>query len=230
VKARRKVLAGTAAAAAAALVAALTVGYLSMSNRIQDLQEAQANPIEEVELGETERIEAAMPSVYTLKTDVAQGAGFVFESSNGWSTLLTAGHVVKDAWYDNDTVQVTRQDETYLGAVDYINLGRDVATVVVEAKLEPLALCDHGVEVGESVLVVGSPYGLKGTAATGIVSAIRPNFIQFSAPVSPGSSGGPVIAEDGMVVGIVDLKVVSAAAEGLAFAVPVSADDVALYL
>jgi putative serine protease PepD len=225
------------ATAALLLTLALVVGqaitYATLSDRIADLREAQAEPavtVEPVELDETARIEAVMPSVYTLRSFTSQGTGFVVDVSNGRSTLLTAAHVVEDAWYDDETVEVVGPGQRYRGTVDYVDLGADLATVVVDAELEPLALCDHEVTVGEAVLVVGSPYGLKGTAATGIVSAIRPRYIQFSAPVSPGSSGGPVVGEDGMVVGVVDQKVVTAAAEGLAFAVPVSAEGVAVYL
>jgi tetratricopeptide (TPR) repeat protein len=58
---------------------------------------------------------------------------------------------------------------------------------------------------GQSVLVIGNPEGLEGTVSTGIISAFRENrsFIQITAPISPGSSGSPVIdADSGEVIGI----------------------------
>jgi S1-C subfamily serine protease len=74
------------------------------------------------------------------------------------------------------------------------------------------------------VIVVGSPLGLGGTVATGIVSAFRTEegleYLQFSAPVSPGNSGGPVVDRSGAVVGVAVGKVVEDGAEGLSFAIP----------
>ncbi|MHB8067572.1 MAG: trypsin-like peptidase domain-containing protein [Desulfobaccales bacterium] len=61
-------------------------------------------------------------------------------------------------------------------------------------------------QVGEKVLVLGNPKGLEWSAADGIVSAVREKnnkrFIQISAPISPGSSGGPVMNMQGQVVGV----------------------------
>src|SRR5258708_2961973 len=59
---------------------------------------------------------------------------------------------------------------------------------------------------GQNVVTIGNPQGLTGTVSTGIVSAIREggNIIQFTAPISNGSSGGPVLDDDGNVIGMVD--------------------------
>jgi hypothetical protein len=78
-------------------------------------------------------------------------------------------------------------------------------------------------EVGARVVVIGSPLGLTHTVSEGIVSAVRleqgRQLIQFTAPISPGSSGGPVLDANGHVVGIAT----STLTEGqqLNFAVPV---------
>jgi S1-C subfamily serine protease len=62
------------------------------------------------------------------------------------------------------------------------------------------------VQVGESVYAVGNPQGLEGTFSQGIVSSIREvgadKLLQITAPISPGSSGGPVLNEKGEVIGI----------------------------
>jgi hypothetical protein len=57
---------------------------------------------------------------------------------------------------------------------------------------------------GQTVLVIGSPEGLQGTVTEGIISAFRENrsMIQISAPISPGSSGSPVMDESGDVIGV----------------------------
>jgi S1-C subfamily serine protease len=77
-------------------------------------------------------------------------------------------------------------------------------------------------EVGEPVVVLGSPLGLEQTVSVGIVSAIRTikdrgEFLQISAPISPGSSGGPVVNMTGQVIGIVTFQVKG---QNINFAVP----------
>jgi hypothetical protein len=56
---------------------------------------------------------------------------------------------------------------------------------------------------GETVLVIGNPEGLQGTVSNGIISAFRESrsYIQITAPVSPGSSGSPVLDDTGQVIG-----------------------------
>ena len=62
------------------------------------------------------------------------------------------------------------------------------------------------VQVGEPVYAVGNPQGLEGTFSQGIVSSIRQvgadKLLQITAPISPGSSGGPVLNEKGQVIGV----------------------------
>lgn len=80
------------------------------------------------------------------------------------------------------------------------------------------------VAVGDSVYVIGNPEGLEGTVSTGVVSAIRSTasgvLMQMTAPVSPGSSGGPVLNTKGEVVGVAAGAM--GAGQNLNFAVPVS--------
>ncbi|MFZ2330573.1 MAG: S1C family serine protease, partial [Atribacterota bacterium] len=69
----------------------------------------------------------------------------------------------------------------------------------------PLGNSDS-VQVGETVYVAGNPQGLEGTFSHGIVSGIRlvgnDKLLQITAPISPGSSGGPVLNNRGEVIGI----------------------------
>jgi S1-C subfamily serine protease len=77
-------------------------------------------------------------------------------------------------------------------------------------------------EVGEHVVVLGSPLGLEQTVSDGMVSAIRTirdrgEFLQISAPISPGSSGGPVVNMTGQIIGIVSFQIKG---QNINFAVP----------
>ncbi|MDH3531162.1 MAG: tetratricopeptide repeat protein, partial [Acidobacteriota bacterium] len=78
-------------------------------------------------------------------------------------------------------------------------------------------------EEGESIVVIGNPYGLEGSVSNGIVSAVReiPGYgriIQITAPISPGSSGSPVVNMRGQVIGVATLQ--AEEGQSLNFAVP----------
>jgi len=77
------------------------------------------------------------------------------------------------------------------------------------ANTPPLSLSlgnSDTVQVGETVYAVGNPQGLEGTFSQGIVSSIRQigsdKLLQITAPISPGSSGGPVLNSKGEVIGV----------------------------
>ena len=78
------------------------------------------------------------------------------------------------------------------------------------------------VQVGETVYAVGNPRGLEGTFSDGIISSIRPvgtdKLIQITAPLSPGSSGGPVLNRRGEVIGVSVLTIRDG--QNLNFAIP----------
>jgi S1-C subfamily serine protease len=81
---------------------------------------------------------------------------------------------------------------------------------------------------GQRVLVIGSPEGLQGTVTEGIISAFRDNrsMIQISAPISPGSSGSPVMEEFGNVIGVATL--IAREGQNLGFAIAVEQVERAL--
>jgi len=74
---------------------------------------------------------------------------------------------------------------------------------------------------GQRVFVIGNPIGLQGTVSDGLIAAFRENrsMIQITAPISPGSSGSPVLDENGLVIGVATLQRVEG--QNLNFAIAV---------
>ncbi len=112
----------------------------------------------------------------------------------------------------------------------------DLAVIRVDASaslLEPLRLADSsGVDVGDGVLALGSPFGLEGTITSGIVSALHremtaPNnytitdTIQTDAAINHGNSGGPLLDDRGRVIGVnAQIESESGGSDGVGFAIP----------
>ena len=102
----------------------------------------------------------------------------------------------------------------------------DLALLQVDVPLalaKPLPIIRTVPQEGESIVVVGNPFGLEGSVSDGIVSAVREisgygKIIQITAPISPGSSGSPVVNMYGQVIGIATLQ--AAEGQSLNFAIP----------
>lgn len=98
-----------------------------------------------------------------------------------------------------------------------------VSVDISHKDVHPLQVSASMPEVGEQVVVIGNPLGLEQTASNGIVSAIReiPGFgkiIQITAPVSPGSSGSPVLNIKGEVIGVATFQIIEG--QNLNFVIP----------
>ena len=106
------------------------------------------------------------------------------------------------------------------------NEQRDLAIIRVPQSDSPtVELGDSAdVQIGEPVLLMGSPKGLAGSVTTGVVSAVRNSplgfqLIQTDAASNPGSSGGPLINSKGEVIAVLNSKLANA--ENVSFAVPI---------
>jgi tetratricopeptide (TPR) repeat protein len=102
---------------------------------------------------------------------------------------------------------------------DIIRLSVDIPSKYVL----PLSLSKTTPEIGERIIVYGSPLGLENSVSDGIVSSVRKIFdydkiIQITAPISPGSSGSPVLNMKGEVVGIATFQFIEG--QNLNFAIP----------
>jgi hypothetical protein len=149
-----------------------------------------------------------------------QGSGFIF-SSDG--RVLTNYHVIRGA----SRIVARMHDQTMRDA-DYI-VGLDTAHDIAVLKLygDGLPSVHLGnssvVKVGDHVTLLGAPLGLESTLSDGIISAVRESaafrVFQTSAPISHGSSGGPMFDDYGNVVGLAVATI--EAGENLNFAVPI---------
>jgi Trypsin-like peptidase domain len=143
----------------------------------------------------------------------------VMQDSHGQPTCLGSGffvkedivatnlHVVEGAASGYAKVVGKKPAYNIVGFVA-IDPQRDLILLKVQgAKAPTLMLADsNNVAVGDEVYAVGNPEGLEGTFSEGIVSGIRKigqdSLLQITAPISPGSSGGPVLNAQGAVVGV----------------------------
>jgi len=184
-------------------------------------QPAQAQPPVHTTLTPAEIASRALPAVVTMRTEQSLGTGFVVRP-DGW--IATNLHVV----VGGPRVKVTLRDGRDLDVVEVLNASTnyDLALVRVEAKgLPTLKLGDSdAMRPGDSVVAIGNPMGLEDTVSNGLVSGRRKDdagveFLQVSAPISPGSSGGPIINDRGEVIGIAEQVLVQG--QNLNFAVPI---------
>jgi len=131
------------------------------------------------------------------------GSGFFVRDGEIVSNL----HVVKGA--SRGYAKIVGQKNKYnIEGITGIDLERDLVILKIStAKSLSLSIGNSDmVEVGEQVYAVGNPQGLEGTFSQGIISSIRQvgsdKLLQITAPISPGSSGGPVLNSNGVVVGV----------------------------
>jgi putative serine protease PepD len=167
------------------------------------------------------------PSVFTIETSRAIGSAWVIRSDASGSDLVTNYHVVADAWTSGKTiVEVLQSDRSLRAEIVRVDEIDDLALVHVAVQLPALAARQDRLQVGTPLMVIGSPLGLGGTASFGYVSGYRSlegsDYMQFSAPISPGNSGGPVVDQEGLVVGVASAKFVGDGVEGLGLAIPIA--------
>lgn len=132
------------------------------------------------------------------------GSGF-FISDN---VIATNAHVIEGASGGTAKLVENSHAMQILGTVA-IDRHADLALLKVDKSAPALNLSQNpSLNVGDKVYVVGNPLGLEGTFSEGIISAIRhldaDSMLQMTAPISPGSSGGPVMDAVGNVIGIAE--------------------------
>jgi len=153
---------------------------------------------------------------------LAIGSGFFITESGD---IISNRHVFRGAY--------SAEVETSAGKFQVSKvLGQDIDNDLIRVslgrtgkKFKPLEMSKSFPQVGENIMVIGNPMGLESTVSNGIVSAARkfPPFgkvIQITCPISPGSSGSPVLDMNGEVIGVATFQLIDG--QNLNFAIPIA--------
>ena len=185
------------------------------------------------------KIQPGVVNVNTSNTgEYSSGSGFIV-TETGY--LITNHHVIEVA-LETKKVQVIMEDgEELVGDIVGSSKGYDVAVIKLpEGRVYPtleIANSDN-LQIGELVVVAGSPLGLQGTFTQGIISSttravtsgsgediVFANAIQTDAAINPGNSGGPLVNTAGAVIGVNSAIVTTSqdsGSIGLGFAIPIN--------
>ena len=179
--------------------------------------------------------------VVTITTSVSGGGARSFSQAEGsgivvdkQGDILTNAHVVDGA----SQVQVTFSDgHSATAQVKGVDQSADLAVVQVSAsdQLHPLTAGNSdALQVGDTALAIGSPFGLPGSFTAGIISGLNRSstaptgraltgMIQTDAPINPGNSGGALLDAHGQLVGINDsIQSPVEGNVGVGFAIPIN--------
>lgn len=170
-----------------------------------------------------EVFEKVSPSIVVITTynslekGMTLGSGVIIDDG----VIVTNCHVVEKA----TTIQVKHRDKTYPAKILHSDWDRDVCSLSVGAILgcKVIKGSTRHLKVGDKVYAVGAPKGLELTLSDGIISSLRPviggQYLQTTAPISPGSSGGGLFDEEGQLIGLPTFYIDEG--QQLNFAVPV---------
>lgn len=181
-----------------------------------------------ISLADAERIfeenSSAVVVIITYNNEgrpICQGTGFIVRHDGA---IVTNYHVISNA---ADIKVKSGEKILEVEGLLYIDKENDIVILKVRAYNLPVVILGDikKTKIGEKVYVISSPRGFENTISEGILSGIREikkpkgKFIQITAPVSEGSSGGPVFNKNGEVVGIITFLIKGA--QNINFAIPV---------
>lgn len=182
-----------------------------------------------------ENAEIVGEAVVQIGTPSGMGSGFVIHP-DGY--VITNNHVISGE--HKITVMIFKRTSRELEKIQKQNVKilatspvLDLALLKIEGEENPNFVhvpieAAGGVRSGQSVFAIGSPLGLGRSVSQGIVSVRNRMisgglfYIQHTAEINSGNSGGPLFNLQGEVVGVLNMKMVSAGVEGLGFAIPAS--------
>ncbi|MAF03065.1 MULTISPECIES: S1C family serine protease [unclassified Herbaspirillum] len=166
------------------------------------------------------------PSIWVVQAMDAQGQIFSTGSAVviGPERLVTNCHVLARA----SSFKLRRGNLTLGGKLEFPDPERDLCQVRAEGMKAPAVTIApaRSLRVGQKVFTLGAPRALEETISDGLLSALRLDnegklrFLQTSAPISSGSSGGGLFNDKGELIGITTAMIAGATVQNLSFAVP----------
>jgi tetratricopeptide (TPR) repeat protein len=148
---------------------------------------------------------------------IGQGSGVALSEES----IATNCHVIEDA----RKITVHYQQKEHPAEIQYTDWDRDICAVTVSGlKASSVTIgSSQGLRVGSRIYAIGAPQGLELTISEGIISGLRQveggQYIQITAPISPGSSGGGLFDQHGNLLGLVSFYIEGG--QNLNFALPV---------
>ena len=164
-----------------------------------------------------------------IPAESGSGTGFIIGKSG---IIVTNYHVVENA---SKLVVTLSNNSQWPGKLIGADPNNDLAIVRIQAPVDSYDILEfsnsNDIVVGQKVLALGNPFGLRQTLTTGIISALGrtiaakngrkiEGIIQTDAAINPGNSGGPLLDSEGKVIGINTAIIGSAGSVGIGFAVP----------
>lgn len=183
------------------------------------------------ELTSTEIAKLITPATVAVNTyrrnnvEWATGSGFFID---GEGTIITNYHVIENAY----AIKIKTDDEKLLTVTHVVAFDKELDIAILKiAEKSPnyLEISDREIEKGDVVYAIGSSLGkYDGSFTTGLISTVSrevegQNYIQISAAVSPGNSGGPLVDSRGFVIGINTLS--DTAGQNINFSIPIARVD-----
>ncbi len=170
------------------------------------------------------------------KTSDSEAGSGVIAQIAGSTVVITNRHVVNRAALEDILIRLVDGRELTPSRL-WSDAGTDIAVLEIDADdLQPARLAEgDALRIGDTVLAIGSPFGLSHSVTLGIVSAKGrrdlelgggavkfQDFIQTDAAINPGNSGGPLVNLRGEVVGVnTCIASNSGGSEGIGFAIPI---------
>jgi len=191
----------------------LTENLISTQKEISTLDESLTYKIKQIKASTSadfsDIIGTSLESVVTVRTDIAQGTGFIIDEDG---FIVTNAHVLSGG---REVYILDYEQNEYPTELIGYNLTLDIVLLKISGNQEYLKFGDSNkIQVGEKVIAIGNPLGLQFSVSEGIISAINragtnglEAYIQTDAALNPGNSGGPLINKDGKVIGINNFKI-----------------------
>lgn len=198
----------------------------AISSKEKETREEPEERVKDEYLEIDEILSLVSRSIFFIETTDGIGTGFVVHSAGNRSWIVTANHVIENCKDENIKAISYYNNVVYSSFLYNFDSTNDLALLQInDTGSSPIVWASdnsHFPKLGDDILVIGNPLGLRGTLTKGIISYFDHYIIQTDAALNPGNSGGPMLNNYGEVLGIVVTKAMideKQYAEGISFGV-----------